>query len=164
MTNPKVSSVLPNTGALSHHGRSSLCAEQILRAKKKSRSLWKLVIIVPSPQTVVPLWWHRKGCARNSGRVASPGLWQPAGSGGELVEVGGSERKDKATCVAASEGKKRCCTLPRLHRCLRKERKKWERMNRRGCLGRVCVCVCGGGGVIKSFLKCFFFSHALPLP
>lgn len=39
------------------------------------------------------------------GTVASPGLLLPAGSGGEQVEDGGSEGKDKATCVAASDVK-----------------------------------------------------------
>lgn len=37
--------------------------------------------------------------------AASPGLRLPAGSGGEQVEDGGSEGKDKATCVAASDVK-----------------------------------------------------------
>lgn len=41
----------------------------------------------------------------SSGAAASPGLRLPAGSGGEQVEDGGSEGKDKATCVAASDVK-----------------------------------------------------------
>lgn len=57
-------------------------------------------------QTVVPLWCLRKGCAGSRGRAARSGLRLPAGSGGELVGVGGSEGKDKATCVAASEGER----------------------------------------------------------
>lgn len=56
--------------------------------------------------TVVPLWRLRKGCAGSRGRAARSGLRLPAGSGGELVGVGGSEGKDKATCVAASEGER----------------------------------------------------------
>lgn len=147
ITNPKVSLVLPNTGALSHHGRSSLWGWENTKRKKEEliRQETGYYLSLHS-HTVAPLWWHRKGCARNSRRVASSGLWLTAGSGRELVEVGGSERKDKATCVAASEilkkGKRNDAARFRVCATVWEECKKRERMNRgRGVWGGECLVI-----------------------